>query len=81
MTSASTALDGFIDELEEELRDFLTSEEDRVRKERDFLLAVLHGRTDGVTVEDVSTKLTEVYLSGYLSQYVEIEDDSGLSPG
>lgn len=66
-----------LDQLETDLRDFIDSETERVTNERDFLLNVLHGRADSVSVEDASSDLTNVYLSGYLSQYMAITDDSG----
>lgn len=71
----SNALTGIIDSLEEELRDYIDGERERIEAERDFLLAVLDGRSDGVTVEDVSTDLTQSYLSGYLSEFIPIEQD------
>lgn len=73
----SSALSGLLDQLEADLRDFIDAETDRVTNERDFLLNVLHGRADSVSVEDASTDLTNVYLTGYLSQYATITDDSG----
>lgn len=72
----SEILDNLLDTLDTELRDFLDTEQSRIETERDFLLNVLHGRTDGVTVEDLSTDLTQIYLSGYLSKYVQVEDDT-----
>ena len=77
----STGLSLLLDTLETELRDYIDDERDRVETERDFLLNVLHGRTDGVSVEDLSTDLTNIYLSGYLSNYVPIENDISGSDG
>jgi len=72
----SDVLDNLLDTLETELRDFLDSERVRVETERDFLLAVLHGRSDGVTVEDLATDLTQIYAAGYLGEYIQVEDDT-----
>jgi hypothetical protein len=76
---SSGVLDSFIDDLEMVLEEFLDAEIARVENERDFLLKVLEGRADGVTVEDVSTELTMTYLSGYLSVYMPIEEDVSAS--
>jgi len=71
----SEVLRNLCDVLDDELRDFVSSERERIEAERDFLLNVLNGRADGVSVEDLSTDLTATYLSGYLSNYVPIEND------
>lgn len=78
---SSEVLTNLIATLEDELRDFIDTERERVEAERDFLLDVLNGRSDGVTVEDISTELTQIYLSGYLSAYVPIENDISGSAG
>jgi hypothetical protein len=78
---SSEVLTNLIDTLEDALRDFIDTERERVETERDFLLNVLNGRSDGVTVEDLSTDLTKIYLSGYLSVYVPIENDISGSTG
>ena len=72
---SSELLKGFVDELDAVLGDYIEAERSRITTERDFLLNVLEGRADGVTVEDVSTELTKKYLSGYLSNYILIESD------
>ena len=75
MSTTST----FIDQLDSALSAYLTNEQERLENERDFLLHVLAGRTDGVTVEDVSTDATKTFLSGALGQYFPITDDTSGS--
>jgi hypothetical protein len=78
---SESTLQTFIDELEEVLTEYLDSETARVENERDFLLSVYNGRTDGITVEDVSTEFTMKYLSGNLGDYMPIEEDVSTPSG
>lgn len=68
----SDVLESLISELERTLRPLLTEERDRVVAERDFLLKVLDGGADGVSVEQCSSDLTETYLSSSLERYFSI---------
>ena len=72
----STQLDTLADQLEEALEEILDEEEERLEIERDFLLKVIEGTTDGVTLEDPSTDLTNALLSGYISDYLPVEEES-----
>ena len=76
---SSDLLKGFVDDLDTVLSDYIEAERTRITTERDFLQNVLDGRTDGVTIEDVSTELTQKYLEGYLSTYIAIEKDVSTS--
>lgn len=76
-----STLSTLVDDLETALTDYVDSERSRLETERDFLLAVLDGRADGVTVEDVSSDLTALYLSGSLGQYVPVEEDTDSANG
>ena len=71
----SASLRALLDSLEETLEELLDDEQEQVEAERDFLLAVLDGTTEGVSVEDASTELTAVYLEGFLSNFLPIEED------
>ncbi len=73
--SKDSVLATFVGELETELRAYIDAERERIETERDFLLNVLEGRTDGVTVEDVSSALVASYLSDGLGAYISIEAD------
>ena len=73
---SSENLRGLLDQLEDTLTDYVEDEKSRVEAERDFLLAVVDGRSDGVNVENVSSELTSTYLASSLSKYIPIEDDS-----
>jgi hypothetical protein len=74
---STVALRSLLEEMEDAMEDLLDEEIERVESERDFLLAVLDGRTggEGVSIEDVSTELTETYLTTALSVYIPIEED------
>jgi hypothetical protein len=70
----SSALDTLADELGEALSEILDAEEERLTIERDFLLGVIDGTLDGVNLEDPSTELTVSLLSGYISDYLPVEE-------
>ena len=72
---SSPELQAFVDDLETALLEHLDAETDRVKSERDFLLAVYNGRTDGATIEDASTEFTMRYLTGMFNGYALIEKD------
>lgn len=72
---SSRVLTSLLNEMEEALEEVLDDEIERVEGERDFLLSVLDGRADDVSVESTSTDVTTTYLSGYLSQYIPIAED------
>jgi len=72
----SAEMDAFLLDFETELRAYIDAERSRVETERDFLQAVLDGRTDGVTVEDVSSDLVNTYLTSYLGQFIPVEEDA-----
>lgn len=67
-----------IEELDQTLADLLASERARLTAERDFLLSVLEGRGEDVTIEDPSSDVTRSYMSGSLGRYIPVEEaDSG----
>jgi hypothetical protein len=72
---SSPELQTFVGELETALLEHLDAETDRVKSERDFLLAVYNGRTDGATTEDASTGFVMRYLTGMFNGYVLVERD------
>lgn len=78
---SSPELRTFVDELETALLEYLDAETARITSERDFLLAVHAGRTDGATAEDASTEFTMRYLTGVFAGYVLIENDVSASNG
>ena len=71
----SAEMDAFLLEFETELRSYIDAERSRIETERDFLSAVFDGRTDGITIEDVSSDLVNSYLTSYLGQFIPVEED------
>ncbi len=71
---SSSGLTDLADQLEEALTEVLDEEEARLMTERDFLPGVVEGTTDGITLEDSSTELTTLLLSGYLSSHLPIDE-------
>ena len=71
----SEALSQLTDELEEILEELLDEEQVRLETERDFLLQVVSGTADGVSLEDPSSDLTNTLLSGYISNYLPISEE------
>jgi hypothetical protein len=69
---STSQLKALVSELETVMKDYLDEEEKRVKAERDFLLSVLDGRADGVSIEDTSSQLTETYLYRSLNDLIPI---------
>jgi hypothetical protein len=70
-----SALSETADALEEQLAALLDEEQERLEAERDFLLKVVDGTTDGVSIEDPSSELTRELLNGYISRYLPVDEE------
>lgn len=73
----SSVLQGLLEELQNAIKTFLDDEIERTEKDRDFLLAVLDGRTGGsdYNVEDASTDNTADLLTTLLQEHLTVEED------
>lgn len=71
---SSPLLRALADDLGDALRSLIDSERERLESERKFLLSVLDGRSDNVSVEATSSKLTEKYLRTSLLNYIPVEE-------